>query len=392
MPPPIMTINDVVDVFSEDLLIVDPVPIHAALGALIANYLPGDPVWLLIVGPPSSGKTEIVNAMTGLPDVHEISTFTEAALLSGSTSKNGEGSGGVLRQFRIDDRDTTFGLLVFKDFTSLLSENHETRAGLLAALREIFDGRWIRRLGTQGGLTLAWKGKAGLLGAVTETIDRQAAVMGAMGERFILVRMPELDDDQRVDQGRRALANAGSEENMRQHHIAAVSILMRAIDLRRPRPTPPVDLALLADLTTRVRSTVETGQHGGIELVPQAEQAGRLARVLAQLDYGMTVGGLTENQRTTALQRVALDSIPKHRLQIIRLLVEHPEAGWTADTIANRTGLIDAGTVERHLFTLAAHRIVERHGAGGRDTWTPTQWTRDRINMFTDRPRIQAPS
>lgn len=203
------TIHDVVEVFSNEFHIVDPIPIQVALGAVIANHLPGDPVWLLLVGPPSSGKTEIISSLSGLPDIHEVSTFTEAGLLSGAPSRNPKASGGLLRQFRTDARDGTFGILTFKDLTSIISEASDTRASLLAALREIYDGCWIRRLGTEGGKTLAWKGKAGLIGAVTETIDRQAAVMGAMGERFILVRMPTLDEEQRLDHGR-STAEQGS--------------------------------------------------------------------------------------------------------------------------------------------------------------------------------------
>ena len=51
----------------------------------------------------------------------------------------------------------------------------ETRAEVLAALREIYDGAWTRHVGTDGGRTLAWKGKVGLLFAATGVIDSHYA-------------------------------------------------------------------------------------------------------------------------------------------------------------------------------------------------------------------------
>ena len=108
-----------------------------------------------------------------------------AGLLSGTPKKShAKGAqGGLLRQ--IGD----FGIIVLKDFGSILSMHTETRAEVLAALREIYDGAWTRHLGTDGGRTLAWKGKVGLLFAATGVIDSHYAVIGSMGDRFLLSRL-----------------------------------------------------------------------------------------------------------------------------------------------------------------------------------------------------------
>ena len=46
--------------------------------------LDGDPVWSLLVGPPGGGKSEAINSVAGLSDVHPTATLTEAALSLGA--------------------------------------------------------------------------------------------------------------------------------------------------------------------------------------------------------------------------------------------------------------------------------------------------------------------
>ena len=44
----------------------DETVIYAVLGTIAANLLPGDPVWLGIIAPPSSAKTEILNSVAAI--------------------------------------------------------------------------------------------------------------------------------------------------------------------------------------------------------------------------------------------------------------------------------------------------------------------------------------
>jgi hypothetical protein len=50
--------------------------------------------------------------------------------------------------------------------------NTDARAALLAAFREIHDGKWERNVGTDGGRTLTWTGRITVIGAVTTAWDR----------------------------------------------------------------------------------------------------------------------------------------------------------------------------------------------------------------------------
>ena len=129
-------IDQTLSVFDHWLILRDTTPVYAVLATVAANMLPGDPVWLGLIGPPSSVKTEILNSLSMLPHVVQAATLTPAGLLSGTPKKQQDkgAKGGLLRQ--IGD----FGIIVLKDFGSVLSMRADNKAETLAALREVYDG------------------------------------------------------------------------------------------------------------------------------------------------------------------------------------------------------------------------------------------------------------
>jgi hypothetical protein len=143
--------------------------INAALATAAAERLAGDPLWLLIVSGPGAAKTETVQSLVGA-GAHIISTIaSEGALLSATSRKSRikSATGGLLR--KIGDR----GVLVIKDVTSILSADRTMRAGVMAAMREIYDGTWVRNVGSDGGQSLTWVGRIAVVGAVTTAWGRR---------------------------------------------------------------------------------------------------------------------------------------------------------------------------------------------------------------------------
>jgi hypothetical protein len=68
-----------------------------------------------------------------------------------------------------------------KDFTSIIDMHCDARAEVLAALRELYDGRWDRSVGAEGGRTLTWEGRFGLIAGCTTAIDSAHSVISIMG-------------------------------------------------------------------------------------------------------------------------------------------------------------------------------------------------------------------
>jgi hypothetical protein len=365
-----------VTTFQRWLHIPDPAPLYVVLATVLANRMPGDPVWLLLVGPPGSGKTELLVPLVVLEDMHMAATLTEPALLSGSPQRERakDAKGGLLREIG------EYGIVVCKDFGSVLSMHRDARAAVLSALREVYDGSWTRHVGTDGGRRLHWQGKLGLLAGCTPTIDNHAAVMGAMGERFAIFRMPDTAEDA---QAVRALTHAGHEDEMRGELGAAVRGVLAGVDVGRARAldlaeTQRTRLVHLATLAVRCRSAVERdGYTREIELIPEPEAPGRLTLTLARVFTALREIGVEDAGAWRILAKLALDSMPKLRRRALEYVLDHdrPDTAAVAEALD-----LPTQTTRRGLEDLAAHGLLRREGQGKGKAhlWQPTAFTRER--------------
>jgi hypothetical protein len=379
------TIAEVADTFKRWLYFPnnDLGVLNVSLGTAAANHYDTDPGWLLNVGPSSGGKTEVILAIAGgLKCAHHVAVLTEASLLSGSPKRDHAigAKGGLLRE--IGD----FGILVMKDFTSVLSMNRDQRGTLLAALREIYDGSWTRHVGTDGGRTLHWSGKLGLIAGCTTAIDTHHAVMATMGERFLLNRLPPIDP---TEQAARALDNTGHEAEMRRELVAAVRGLFAGLTLQN-EPLPAVDerercgLIALSSLVAAARSGVERdGYRRELEFVHDTEAPARLAVSLRRLYAGMLGIGLSRAMAWPLVVKVGLDCIPKPRRAVLDVLLGMP--GYMNTTDISTAADLPTVTARRALEDLTAHHVCERlsAGSGKADVWRISDTARQRYATAT---------
>ena len=287
---------------------------------------------------------------------------TGGTLLSGTPKHQKErgSKGGLLRQIG------EFGILVLKDFGSILSMRPEARAEAMGALREIYDGYYPRHLGTGGGRTLEWQGKLGLIFCATEAYDAHHAVIGVLGDRFLLCRLEPASSNKQFDM---ALRHAGAATSVMRAELAAVVAELFARELREPRPLGRVEHARLRQvvgLAVRLRGGVERDRRTReLDQVYGAEGPGRLALSLERLLAGLDALGLEREAALKVVEHVAMSSTPPIRRHAWEALALGP---LTTRRVADRLRL-PTSTARRALEELMAHGLVVRLEEGGADKW-----------------------
>jgi hypothetical protein len=323
-----------------------------ALATIVANYAIGDPVWTLEVGAPGSGKSEGVNAVQDAPDVRRLSSLTPQTLLSGYEPKR-KGAPEASLLLKVGG----FGILAFKDLTTVLTMHHEARSQIVGQLREVYDGATQKAFGN--GREVSWEGKLGLLAGVTPVIDEQHSFLALMGERFVLYRLPEAS---REEVARHALAVRNVADKLREEIRAeCASFLARfrgvqELDIPDGFVEP---LVRLSDIVTRARTGVARDYRTRELLyLPTPEAPPRLAKQLAQLAAGLLAIGVDEHETLRLIRKIGWDCVPAVRTTVMAALAG-AEGGVPNAELQELTSL-PRTTAERVAEDLALLGLVKR--------------------------------
>jgi hypothetical protein len=371
------TLDDVVATFRRHLYMPDSSPLVITLAAIVANQMrDGDPVWVVIIGGSSRGKTEILLALDGIPGVRITGTVTVASLLSG-TSKRDQAktaTGGILRELGDE------GILVVKDLGAILTLHRETRAEVLQALRDIYDGRYTRDVGVDGGRKLEWMGRLGLVAGATSELDRAQSVMSALGERWVTVRLPEGGEDRMVDQALDGVDTDAMRRDLRDVIHGFIS-KVGVVAMRKPTSEEKDALRALAPLVVLARSPVARDPaKRDIVFVHQAEGPARLARQLLKLLVALEAAGADPLR---VVVRAGIDSIPSPRREVLLFLLEHGEESTTR--IAVELDL-PRTTTRNALEELTVHGVAQRRKTtdedNSPDVWSATEMTHARWSVI----------
>jgi hypothetical protein len=334
VPP--ATWDDVAAAFQKWLELPDLDAVRVVLATYVANKMEGDPVWLFLVAPPSSSKTELILSLADLPDVYTLSTLTPNTFLSGKEPKDGKGEISLLPQL-------TGKILMMKDFAPILQLNRDTQQAIFAQLRDIYDGKHDRAVGSEKR-TMRWEGKIGFIAGITQLLDQFSGFLSLLGERFLQYRLAHSDESQVFE---RAVRNIGKESAMRQELRRAVTGFLQTIQIPHPQEIVIPDaialrLEALVRLVIRARTGVLRDWHGQREIiyVPDHEGPARLAKQLAMLLMALAT---LRGSREVSLEdyrivfKVGLDSLHKLRRQALELLTQERE--WTTPEFAIAMGL-----------------------------------------------------
>src|SRR5262249_35985821 len=204
----------------------------------------------------------------------------------------------------------------------------KARGLVLAALREIYDGKWERNVGTGGGRTLLWNGRIAIVGACTTAWDTAHSVIAIMGDRFVIVRSDSETDQVRTRSAWQAIRNTGKETAMRTELAAAVGGLIANASTQEYQlaPAETERLIRLANIVTRTRTGVERDYKGDTVDKHALEMPTRFVKQLTQLVRGTVAVGMPPETAMRLAPRCARDSIAPLRRDILLDVAAHPKA------------------------------------------------------------------
>ena len=160
----------------------------ATVTSLAISQEDGTPlVWLIVVGPPGSDKTQTVLSLQGCENTEFLDTLTPASFVTGYINdKTGEKAQDLLPL--LNGR-----CLIIKDLTTLFSMRAEKVQQILGDLQSIYDGSYSKATGTVG--VIRHDSCFVILACITpEALKKHQHYMSAVGGRFLLYQIPDLTE------------------------------------------------------------------------------------------------------------------------------------------------------------------------------------------------------
>jgi hypothetical protein len=331
------------------------------VGTYIANRFLADPLWMIIIGPPSSAKTEILRGFEGHKFSKFISNLTPSTMASGIIPKKGRPDPSLLPQ--LNDK-----LVVLKDFTTVLSMRCEQQAEILAQLRETYDGQYSKIFGN--GKEVNWRGRFGLLAACTPVYDKHYSVIGSMGERFLIYRTDPVNGGMA---GGHAQKLVGQEETMRREIREALHKFIdqfENLDGVRMGKDVEVNLKIinLACFVAIGRCAVDRDRYSqALQYSPMPEGTPRLVKQFMSIGTGIALAhgrDVIDGEIYNVLKKIGRDLLSTQRLRVLDYLWR--EGVLESDGVWDDTpGIADAvnlpgSTVKRTLEDLMVVGALKR--------------------------------
>lgn len=372
------TFNDIQQEIAQYIYTEDPGMLRISLASIIATRIQkSDPVWLLLIGASSSGKSQILRplALTDSKFIHRVDDLTENTFLSGMKVKKGEKDISLLK--KIGAR----GIIVISDFTVIFSKSSESRAAILGQFRMVYDGEMTKYSGVSPE-PITWKGSLGILAGSTPSVYTHFEEVADMGERFIYYRMKPYDTEKatRISLNR-TMYGAQLDETVSDicaEYIKDVVSEAPTIDtIPEEAKERILKIAMFAAL---LRTPTHYDKFAKvIDKIPTPEmpmrvalQLSSLARGLMLMQYHDTKTIELSEQDISYIEWCAYSLANEERRACLKVLAKIEKDTYiSSQTIADTIGL-NTTVVTMNLQHLSAIGVVTRTGDGGSLKWRIT--------------------
>ena len=326
------------------------------LATVISNRIPGDPLWIYVVGPPGCGKSMMLQSFMHAQNCMFRSKLTATSLVSGMRQDDGSDPS-LLAQL---DECT----LLIKDFTAVKSMPLVVQENLYGILRDAYDGNVLVEYGN--GVKRNYpKVHFSIVAGITDVVhgDNRAA----LGERFLKVEVIPSDKEYDQEAQIRAslgnmIANVKAEDGLKDSIEAFVYHLNETFDLDQLPDVPPwvIDrIVSLCQIIGSLRASVLRERSDDVSYRPRPEIGTRLANQILKLGRACAlVAGKKEidEEIYQIMQKVAFSTAHGFQSDIVRELVHYPK-GLTIEELCQNLQLTTS-TVHRRLEDLQELKIV----------------------------------
>lgn len=325
----IPVLEDILDIVRE-IGFFHPHIVEIAIAAYISKDLTKkNPIWLMMVGEPSSNKTELVGLLRQAKDAYTLDTMTANPFISGAPEK--ERPHDLLPLLK--DK-----CLIVKDYTSLFGMSEETVKKVISELVAIYDGEYSKHSSSRG--TISYETTFSHIGCITPSgLNMRQRYMNMVGARFLTLRMPHLTDKEKEDsfkvawnKDRKDAADFAADMTVLFADSICQSLRERGSQVAEFSEDVRNELNILAEFTASARgevrlkeATFENEEEGKIvhfyELQElQIERPFRALHQLRLLAESLAIirgKGEVGKSELNTVREVALSSMPVHRAEVL---------------------------------------------------------------------------
>jgi hypothetical protein len=371
------------------------------LAVNLSTRIVDNPLWLYVIGPPSSGKTTLIECVAA-NEKYGYSTSRLTGIDSGyKETPDDQTDHSMVPRFR--DK-----MVFVKDGTLMFSMAAQTRVGIMGELRDLYDGS--HKADYRNAKHNHYDATNFTMGiGITNEIRKFARQETALGERFLMAEIWDAGSNAHVERSientidgfrfnleaihRRSLAEVEDEVLVRPHHHGKLLELkqrtvgfldhLHEVAIYRSMPAIPdwykSRVAALARLVAILRTVVARDRNSGDDpiLYPRAESPMRIASQLTKMGLAccFVLGKpAIDEEIYRVLVRLTHDTAFGWTFLLTRLLAES-DHNLSVDELTELIGLSNK-TVTRKLHDLQFFgmlrkepRTPEDDKANGNVTW-----------------------
>lgn len=337
------------------------------------NFPNSHMLWMLLVGVPSSGKTDLVRLMKDAESAYYLDNLTQNAFISGER---------VTKSQKVYDLLPLINkkCLIIKDWTSIFSLDEKMTKKLLGDLVGIYDKEFTKFSSRRGNIS--YQSSFSQLGCITPaTLNRHTQYMNMVGPRFLCYSMPTSTGEDAEKSYESIFTNANRSLIEKEARLYVSSYLNQII--QKPFSIKPLSkpaqayLRTIAELMSNCRgivllqsSTFKNDEGEEVKYYEvsdvQIEEPWRAVQQIILLgQYLAFVVGCAEvtTEELSIIKEVVISSMPADRSQALRTIKEQ---GGTI-TAKQLSDSFDRSikTSRRLLDELAALKVLEKVKGSG---------------------------